>query len=367
VARSFSKVAVKGSAEVNLAVECCRSNFIPAGTRTNAKLDGVEWNCFLGLVRFHRIQGLAWSCLATEAIPAEVAGALAEDARTIAARNLLAIAASRDLLRQFESAGVPLLFLKGPTLGALAYGNPALKSAIDVDLLIDLEDLSRASRLLRDGGFRLTAPKESREDHVLRSWHEVWKESVWAKDSPPLQIDLHTRTADNRRLIRSIDVNSPRQIVHVGNGIRLPTLARDELFAYLAVHGASSAWFRLKWISDFAGMLHACGAEELERLYRRSQELGSGRSAGQGLLLAHHLFGTLDDAPALLNELRHDRKCFWLYRTAFRQLTSDCLEPTERPWGTLPIHLSQFALLPGPGFQFNELWRQARQKLTRAI
>jgi hypothetical protein len=155
-------------------------------------------------------------------------------------------------------------------------------------------------------------------------------------------------------------------MVEVGNGISLPTLARDELFAYLAVHGASSAWFRLKWISDFAAIVHGCDAEELQRLYRRSQELRAGRSTGQALLLADHLFGTMAEAPALREELSRDRMTAWLYRTALRQLTSDPGEPTESRGGTLPIHLAQFALMPGMGFKIAEFARQARQMLTRA-
>ena len=35
-------------------------------------------------------------------------------------------------------------------------------------------------------------------------------------------------------------------------------------------------------------------------------------------------------------------------------------EPTERPFGTRTIHLTQFFLLPGAGYKFAELGRQAR-------
>jgi len=90
----------------------------------------------------------------------------------------------------------------------------------------------------------------------------------------------------------------------VAPGIRLPTLARDEQFAYLCVHGASSAWFRLKWISDLAGVLHGQSGEMIERLFERSQALGAERAAGQALLLADRLFGSLDEIEQLLpNEI----------------------------------------------------------------
>ena len=89
------------------------------------------------------------------------------------------------------------------------------------------------------------------------------------------------------RIIRSsfpsLDVHSPAQEVEIAPGIALPTLADEELFAYLAVHGASSAWFRLKWIADFAAILDARTGAEIERIYQKSQVLGAGRAAGQAL------------------------------------------------------------------------------------
>ena len=85
-----------------------------------------------------------------------------------------------------------------------------------------------------------------------------------------LNVELHRRLADSLELIPGIGVGSPRQEVEVAPGVVLPTLAPDELFAYLCVHGASSAWFRLKWVTDLAALLCDCTAAEIARLYERS-------------------------------------------------------------------------------------------------
>jgi hypothetical protein len=299
-------------------------------------------------------------------MPDEIRATLSRAASAIATQNLQATAECRELLERFAAAGLPLLFLKGLTLGALAYSDPAIKSAIDIDLLIDPPDLRRTAELLRQCGYRLVAPQSSPNDEILSNWHRGWKESVWGKDSPPLQIDLHTRTADNPRLIPSIRVQSPSQSPDVSHGIRLPTLADVELFAYLAVHGASSAWFRLKWIADFAALVCGRSAEEINRLYRRSQELGAGRAAGQGLLLADSLFAVLQPIPALREEIGRDRVTRWLHRSALRLLTGDLHEPTGTRWGTLPIHATQFLLQPGLGFKLSELRRQAAKMIWHA-
>ncbi len=173
------------------------------------------------------------------------------------------------------------------------------------------------------------------------------------------------RLADNRRLIPAIGIDAPRREVEIAAGIALPTLAADELFAYLCVHGASSLWFRLKWISDLAGLIDGLSAAALEQLYARSQELGAGRAAGQALLLADRLFGTLGDSP-LRNRLTADAAVRRLAAAAFRQVAgrAEPREPTAIPLGTWRIHWTQLLLLPDARFALGEVARQLRDAVA---
>lgn len=350
-----------GSAEFQLAVECCRRNFASAHHRPLPA--NVDWAGFLRLARFHRIEGLCHRALCREeTVPAFVGHDLRQEAATIAARNLRSAAESRTILAIFSSAAVPVLFVKGQTLGALAYGDPALKSAIDIDLLIDPADLAEAFNCLRAAGFELVAPRCSSDR--LQRWHRSWKESVWRSPSSAIQVDLHTRLADNPRLIPRVDVHSSYHLVSVAPTVALPTLLDDELLAYLAVHGASAAWFRLKWIADFAALLSR-QTSGVEQIYERSQELGAGRAAGQALLLADALFGVLESHPALARRLGDDRRTRQLFDLAMSLLKREPAEPTERFLGTLPIHISQMLLLPGYSFGMSEIARRASQFGTR--
>jgi hypothetical protein len=160
-------------------------------------------------------------------------------------------------------------------------------------------------------------------------------------------------------LTPDIGPGSPTQQVEVARGRFLKTLRTDELFAYLCVHGASSAWFRLKWIADVAALLGNCPPEEIERLYRRSQALKAGRSAAQALLLCERILAT-PVPPALVAELRSDSINRWLLDIALRKLAGRTLtaELDETLLGTATIHLMQFALLPGLRFKVAELRRQ---------
>lgn len=310
------------------------------------------------LARFHGVQGLVWR--AVGAAGCSDLDDLRDDAAAIAASNLKVAAECGKILAEFESAGIDLIFLKGLTLSALAYGSVAVKSAIDADLLVAPEEIEHAARLLESRGYVLTIPK--RPPTEIEGWHRIRKESVWVAPSSGVQIDLHTRTADNPRMIPSVDIHSPTRMVDLGNGIALPTLGPTQTFAYLAVHGASSAWFRLKWICDFAALLADKPPSELDELYRKSLQLVAGRAPAQALLLADRLFGTLANNPALKTELLRDRMSRALYRAALTQLTGspEPIEPTSTRFGTLRIHWTQFLLMPGLRFKSSELLRQAR-------
>ncbi len=353
------------SPEFRLAIDCCRRCF-RGSDETGPTPENVDWSKFLALIAFHRIQGLANKALtSTDPVPPGIRDTLHAEAAKVVAANLRSKVETRRLLDGFRAAGIDVIFLKGLSLSALAYGDPLLKSGVDIDLLIDLRDLTAAASVLREMGYELGVPRSTSSEADLRRWHGGSKESVWVKHMPPLQVDLHTRPSDNRRLIPHLDVRSPRQWVDIGDQLRLPTLAGDELLAYLAVHGASSAWFRLKWISDIAALLDGCSPEEIERLYDRSQELGAGRSAGQSLLLADLLFGALKHNLALAERLRGDAITKLLFRTAVRMLLRGPVEPTETPFGTFLIHSSQLLLLPGARYTGSEFARQASWRVLR--
>jgi len=354
------------SPELIFVIECCRSAFSRGEPRWPVRFEGIDTGRVVRLARFHRVQGLVWKEISAAGIqpPAVLSEALAADATAIAATNLQIAVQSSKLLADFTRARVPLLFLKGLPVGKLAYGSASLKSGVDVDLLIRIADLPQAAALLQGRGYVLTIP--NRPAAEVGQWHRIRKESVWIAPSSGVQIDLHTRVADNPKMIATIGVHSPSRLMDVGNGIELPTLGPTETFAYLAVHGASSAWFRLKWICDFAALLADKPPTELDELYQESLQLGAGRAPAQALLLADRLFGTLADNAALKTKLVSDRVNRLLYRAALTQLAgrSEPIEPTSRALGTLRIHWTQFLLMPGLRFKSSELVRQARAPLA---
>lgn len=352
-------------AELKLAIAACRANFDAShrGAVEQAARN-VRWERFLTTARRHRVEALCWQGLEPvhDHIPVDIADVLQRRANQIIADNLRIAAESARLLVIFQATQVPLLFLKGLTLGALAYPDPYRKMGWDIDLLVDRNQLVAAVGLLRSAGYLPVTPAEA-DERKLERWHATRKESEWSHKDYGFRIDLHTRLADHPALLTTLGIGSATQIVTVAPGIALPTFAGLELFAYLCVHGASSNWFRLKWITDLAAWLHRKDPVEVEQLYNGSQQLGAGRAAGQALLLAQRIYET-SIGGHLRRALGEDRANRWLADLAEAELCR-IREPTATFLGTATIHLAQFGLLPGWHFKSSEAARQLRIMIGR--
>ncbi len=348
--------------EFRLVAACCRWAYSGGGAESIVEAArGADWERAAAVARRHRVEGLVWHALSNlgVSLPEPVAHSLSASARSIADHGLRSAAESLALRRAFGAADIDLLFIKGLTVARLAYGNPFLKMSWDLDVLVPPGRVADAASILGKMGYRLVIPTDLA---TLAAWHRRRKESVWINGGSGLHLELHGRLAESPHLIPRIGLSSPRQEVEIAAGIVLPTLAPDELFAYLCVHGSSSGWHRLKWLADLAGVVDGLGEGEMRRLYAASQALGAGRAAGQALLLLRLLF-EIPIGGDLARQLERDRPTRWLVRIALAQMAGrrDLKDPTEVRFGTLTIHLSQMLLTRGWTGAAGEAWRRMRQ------
>lgn len=327
--------------EFALAAAACRA--VAGGT--DGDIDelarAVEWARFGQLLGRHRIEALAAEGLERLSLapPPPLADQLADARRRAALDGLRAADLSARLLDRFATAGVPLLFVKGLTLSALAYGNGFAKQSKDIDLLVTEDDLPRAAELLSAHGYRTVRGTRG----LAR--HRAAKESEWfADDLPP--IDLHHRLA-NPGVMAGVDGGSESQIVRVAPQIDLPTLTNESLLVYLCVHGAESGWFRLKWLLDLDAALRS---RPVARLTDAAGKLGAARHVA----VAMGMIRWLDSNGAATG----DRDPVTRRSIA---LLLDPVEPLDRRFGTVPLHAIHFLLAEGPAGKAREVYRQARE------
>ena len=347
--------------EFRLVAACCRW---PASAARDAAVreaaaGEIDWETFLKVVARHRVEGLVHEALKSlgDAVPETVRKALAGWAASIVRENLAFAAEARRLTAAFDTAGFSYFFIKGVALNMLAYGTLGVKRASDLDVVIDPADYPAAVRMFMADGAVCQFPHEGATFEQVMRWTEGNKHSIWFHFG--VRVELHSALVDNPRMLPGLSAHSETQMVTLGAGISVPTLARDGLFTYLCVHGATHAWSRLKWLADVAALVAGEEKAGLERLYRAAEALGGGRSAGSALLLAEELLG-LALPPALEAELRRSRPVGFLVKVARDAMVrgGPTAELDETVLGTAGVHLSHLRMVGGAGYKWSEIRRK---------
>ncbi len=269
-----------------LAAACCRwppSEARHAAVRTAAH-PITDWNDFLLQVSRQRVAGLVHAALASAevALPPATAKKLAALALRIARQNLSYAAETIRLQRAFEAANITVLALKGIALAQLVYGSIKAKDSSDIDLLISSDQVEAALLVLEREGYALSHPAERLSKTQRRAVFRYAREVQLIRRDHKSRLELQWRATNNPLLLKGIDANSPAQLVWLGDGMCIRTLAQEDLFAYLCVHGAQHAWSRLKWLADLNALI-AESIALIERLYRHAQPIGAAYCAGQAL------------------------------------------------------------------------------------
>jgi hypothetical protein len=116
---------------------------------------------------------------------------LLTSARANALRNDFLSAELARLFAEFGKAGIAALAVKGPVLGAIAYGDPALRVFNYLDILVHERDTPRAAALLQ----LLQYTAETYSDEAMLSGFFNAVEASFRRDDMAASVDLHWRLA----------------------------------------------------------------------------------------------------------------------------------------------------------------------------
>lgn len=360
------------SPEFRLVCACCRWPRGAArdeGIRAAAAAAPIDWERFAQIVRRQRVWGLVADALPASgvAIPADLAGQLAEHARRLLQLNLAAVSATAEIGAAFDAAAIDWISFKGLPLATRAYRSLGVKVSTDIDILVPEADAVRACALLADMGYRRFHPGPEVADDQLGGWMKACKESGWRQPVTGRIVEIHGRVMANPALLPEAGLDAPRTSVEVHAGVTVPTFAEPLHFAYLVAHGAHHGWFRLKWLADVAALLGDDPAA-IETQYREAQAFGVGRCAAQALLLAHDLLA-LPLAPAFEAELRAHRVHRRLVAIALGAMAGD-YEAREHANAAartmLPVTLGNLLLRRGLGYKWSEIASLAANPKDRA-
>lgn len=264
-----------------LAAACCAA--VPDVSRLAALASEIDdWPLFLRIVGRHRIAGLACRALggtAAPLLPAHVAAQLRGLARPLALDGLRMAAETIRLIGVLEPRGIPVAVLKGAPLAMRLHGDPGIRHAGDIDLLVPPEALDGALHVLMAEGY---AGVGNSSDPIHQElFHPQRRCSV----------ELHWALAENRYQLGALPSPSDWDEMRLAGGQRVKVLPGDFGLLYLFIHGARHCWFRLKWVADMAFLMAREPEERLAGFVAYATAAGAFRPVAQGMILAHQLTG----------------------------------------------------------------------------
>lgn len=345
-------MATSVNREFMLVAACCR--WPPSSQRDAAIADAatapMDWIRFLRVVKRHRVPGLVWNGLtrARIEIPPDIADMLEADAARTARSSLAFCAETIRLQRLIDRAGLTCAFVKGVTLALLAYGNPGIRHAKDIDMIVPDADLAAICGLLAGAGYCRVKPSGTISEAQLALCRTYDKDMAWRHETSGIELELHWRLSNISFLRHESPDFTTMRSVEMTPSARLMTLPPSDLFIYLCVHGAAHGWCRLKWLADIHALIADQPDDAIESHYRLAKAKGVGRAVGQSLLLCSDLFGFRLPAD-LAAELRGSRAVTALARLAHLCMTRRNAETEvhDLPFGTTLISLSHLLLAGG--------------------
>ncbi|HEY1796192.1 MAG TPA: nucleotidyltransferase family protein [Stellaceae bacterium] len=293
-----------------------------------AEAERLNWAAIVEGARSHRVSALVLEGFQDGgvAVPDPAVAELGRHAHVSARRALAQGALISRLLRLLTDAGIRVLTLKGIVLSAQLYGDPARRSAADIDLLIDPVQFERAAALLVAAGYR---PKG--HDNLSprqRTAYRYWIKDVVLVDAVSgTPIELHHRLTDNPELLCAHFDTLWRERDEVAVwGVTAATLGRRYLPLYLCAHGAVHGWDRLRWLIDLADALEG---PEMAATRTAAQAAGLDAALLHAVSLAHDWLG-MAVAPGILEELRRSPAVCRLDRIHARLYAGEAWQQTLR-------------------------------------
>ena len=250
-------------------------------------LRSTDGDRLLVLAEEHGVIGQLAGCLRKlheDSVPPGIRRALADCQRAQIFFSLRLTAELFGLLGLFSSQGIGALVVKGPVLAVQAYGDPAMRSYGDLDMLVRQGDIRRATELMSAAGYAPTVSLTTIDAGKIPGQY------LFSKRDSKIIVELH-----NDHTLRYFPHRLPleeffaRQIRVRVDGHDVSTLSVEDELVLICIHGAKHFWERLMWIADVAALVSRQRGIDWERVADSAKAVGAERMLHTGLRLASDL------------------------------------------------------------------------------
>jgi hypothetical protein len=218
--------------------------------------------------------------------------------------KMLQLSAEMDNVnKKLKEQEIKFLLLKGPALAKELYGDISLRTSSDLDILIPIEKLCEVEQLLQNEGYL----KDDYIRSILNDWKWRHHHVTYFHPIKKVKLEIHWRLNPGPASEPSFNELWERKKVSELTHSPLYLLGSEDLFLFLASHGARHGWSRLRWLLDIHQIIVKSDFT-FEKLSRISKEHGNSHLLGQSVILASELLSTQEVNCFLKNKNKHSIK-----------------------------------------------------------
>jgi len=237
--------------------------------------------------------------------------------RSNALRNVLAARELSRLLALLADAGIPVIPLKGLALAQRLYGDIALRSSGDIDLLVPPRHAVAAARVLTANGYEGSFPLDFFARHLVPAGIEY---CLFKQGAPGCMVELHWRLLRGGASDRSATDDLWREARPCTIlGAPAYSLTPDWELLSLSLHAANHGWQGLKWLVDIDQICSA-QAIDCDAAKAKADGLGLTPVVEHTLGACHQVFGTAVRKPFAARPLPAGIRLFPAPASAFSRL-----------------------------------------------
>jgi len=252
---------------------------------------GVDWGYLQETAIQHGIVPLLYRRLKggmADLVPSDELSTLKTLFQETAIRNLQMTQNLLKTLDLLDSSGIEVIPFKGPMLAVQAYGDLSLRSYRDLDILVHVNDLSRAYQILTDQGYTLTGPGMR---SIERKLGFLDKKDIRFSFCEEI-LEVHWKIIERLYSVPlEMDQIWDRSLAVFINDRKVKTMSPDDMVNVLCFHGFKHGWKSLNWLADLIYTISNNPQIKWQEVFVRAETMGLKRITLIGLFLVHKYGG----------------------------------------------------------------------------
>ena len=282
---------------ISLVMSLCRE-FLHTDVKSGSVLDVLSaeetQGHFMAYLKDHKLVSLSTQVLSDykDRVPKAIWQKTFLYSKRQAMRNMVMHQASTELRRLFDKKGITIRPYKGTHFTRIFHKNLGIRSSIDIDFAITLENLKEASEIMEELGYEAIKGTLN-QDHVKRSraYYLDFPFRKIDKSGYAIIVEFHIAPA-HKALYVPVDFRSYLDPTKKDSAPSSDEFSNVQLALFTIIHhGAVDLWGKMMHLIDLHQILMVLSEAEKEELKETCSEARIVKFLELGIRLNEHLFG----------------------------------------------------------------------------